>query len=125
MSFNHDKSHTLTVSLRKERFANPPIYFLNNPLEEVQSFKLLSLTISHDHSWANHISKLTFKAGHQLGILCHTKSFLGTPELRTTFKAFIHSLNGVLLPTLGWLSLIPWKTRSFILLESTTMKLSL
>jgi len=66
----------------KDRLVNPPIDLLNNPLEEVQSFKLLGLTISHDLSWANHIPKLVSKASHQLGILRHTRSFLGTPELR-------------------------------------------
>ena len=47
MSFNHDKSHILTISLQKDHLANP-IYFLNNPLEEVQSPKLLGLTIGRD-----------------------------------------------------------------------------
>ena len=41
---------------------NPPIHFLNNPLEEVLSFKLLGLTICHDLSWERHISNLTSKA---------------------------------------------------------------
>ncbi len=54
MSFNPDKSHTLTMSLRKDRLENPPIHFLNNPLEEVLSFKLLGLTICHDLSWESH-----------------------------------------------------------------------
>ena len=40
---------------------HPPIYFLNNPLEEVLSFKLLGLTICHDFSWESHISKLASK----------------------------------------------------------------
>ena len=34
VSFNPDKSHTLTVSLQKDCLANSPIYTLN-PLEEV------------------------------------------------------------------------------------------
>ena len=62
MSFNPDKSHTLTMSLRKDRLENPPIHFLNNPLEEVLSFKLLGLTICHDLSWEIHISNLPSKA---------------------------------------------------------------
>ena len=66
----------------------PPIH---NPLEEVQSFQPLSLTISHNLSWAKHISKLASKASRRLGIFCRTKSFLGTPELLSTYKVFIHS----------------------------------
>ena len=71
---------------------NPHIYFLNNPLEEVLSFKLLGLTICHDLSWESHISNLASKASHRLGILHCAKSFLGPPELLTTYKAFVHSL---------------------------------
>ena len=43
----------------------PRIDFLSNPLEEVQSFKLLVLTISHDLSLANHISTLASKTSLQ------------------------------------------------------------
>ena len=50
------------MSLRKDCLENPRIYFLNNPLEEVLSFKLLSLTICHDLSLESHISKLASKA---------------------------------------------------------------
>ena len=39
-----------------------PIYFLNNPLEEVLSFKPLGLTVCHDLSWESHIPKLASKA---------------------------------------------------------------
>ena len=56
MSFNPDKSQTLTLSLRKDHLENPPIYFLNNPLEGVLSFKLLGLTICHDLSEESYIS---------------------------------------------------------------------
>ena len=92
MSFNPDKSHTLTMSLGKDHLVPTPIYFLNNPLEEVLSFKHLSLTICHDLSWESHISKLASKASRQLGILRLATSFLGSPEFLTTYKAFISSL---------------------------------
>ena len=92
MSFNPDKYHILTTSLRKDRLANPPIYFLNNPLEVVQSFKFLGLTISHDLSVANNILKLASKASCRMDIFHHTKSFLGTPELLSIYKAFISNL---------------------------------
>ena len=82
----------ISLSLHRDCLANPRIYFLNNHLEEVQSLKLLGLTINHDPSWVNHISKLTSKASRRLGILRRTKSSLGTPELLSTYKAFIHSL---------------------------------
>jgi len=50
-SFNPDKSHTLTMSLQKDCLEHPPPHLLlNNPLEEILSFKLLGLTICHDLS---------------------------------------------------------------------------
>ena len=92
ISFNPDKSHTLTLSLRKDSLENLPIHFLNNPLEEVLSFMLLDLTICHDLSDESHISNLAYKASHRLGILRRAKSFLGPPELLITYKAFFRSL---------------------------------
>ena len=62
MSFNQDKSQTLTLSLQNNRLANNPIYFLNKPLEDVKSLKCLDLTISHDLSWADHIFKMASPA---------------------------------------------------------------
>ena len=64
----------------------------NIPLEEFLSFKLLGLTICHDLSWESHISNLASKASRRLGILRRAKSFHGTPEPLTTYKAFLHSL---------------------------------
>ena len=84
-------SHSHYVSL-KGPFRNFPIHFLNNPLEKVLSLKLLGLTICHDLSWENHISNLATKASRRLGILRRAKSFLGPPELLTTYKAFGYSL---------------------------------
>ena len=76
MSFKLEKSRTITLCHRKDHSANSPMYFLNNRLKEVQSLKLLGLTLSHDLSWANHILKLAPKANHRLSILRHAKSFL-------------------------------------------------
>uniref|UniRef100_A0A8C4Q6J1 Uncharacterized protein n=1 Tax=Eptatretus burgeri TaxID=7764 RepID=A0A8C4Q6J1_EPTBU len=70
----------------------PPIHSLNNPLEEVLSFKLLGLTICHDLSWESHISNLASKASRRLGILHRAKSFLDPLELLTTYKACVRSL---------------------------------
>ena len=48
--------------------------------------------ISHDLYWANHISKFVSNGSRRLGILRCIKSFLGTPELLSTYKPFICSL---------------------------------
>ena len=54
-------SLTLYLFPRKDHLANPPIYFLNNSLEEIQSFKILGFTIRRDLSWR----KPHFKVGLQ------------------------------------------------------------
>ena len=130
MSFNPDKSHTLTISLWKDHLKNPPINFLGSPLEEVQSFKLLGLTISHDLSWANHISKLASKGSHWQGILhlqrpslTHLNSY---PHARPSSAAWSTALPSGLapLPRIK-LSLMPWKPRPSRSLEYLVLKLSL
>ena len=46
---NANKSHTLTLSLRKDHLANPSIDLLNKPFE-VESLKPLTFTRSYDLS---------------------------------------------------------------------------
>ena len=94
-------SHSHYVS-PKGPFGKTPIHFLNNPLEEVLSFKLLALTICNDLSWESHISNLASKVSRRLGILRRAKTFLGTPELPTTYKTFVRNLMGALLSPLDW-----------------------
>ena len=71
--------HSLQTWINK-LLKHPPLppkkYFLNNPFEEVLSFKLLGLSICHNLSWESHIPKLASKASRQLGIRRHAKSFL-------------------------------------------------
>ena len=84
---------TLSLCLSKRTIWQiPPIHFHSNLLEEVLYFKLLYLNICHDLSWESHISNLASKASRRLGILHRAKSFLGPPELLTTYKAFVCSL---------------------------------
>ena len=57
---------TLSLCFSERTIWNPlprpsPNYILNNPLEEVLSFKLLGLTICHDLSWESHLSNLARK----------------------------------------------------------------
>ena len=119
------------MSLQKDCLEPPPIYFLNNPLEVLRSFKLLGFTICHDFSWKNHISKLSSKDSHQLGILCHAKSILGTRELLTMHKAFICTLKEYCSPLFGGApashlaQLHAVEAKVFRIIVSPAMKLSL
>ena len=101
------KSHTLTMSPQKELLANHPIYFLQKTLEKVSLLKHLGIAISHDLSWADHVSKLASKASRRLSILHCARSFLVQSELLTTFLHSLSSLN-FWQPTF-----IPWPVWTF------------
>ena len=100
MSYNPEKSHTLTLSLRKDRLANPPIYYLLKRLvptgwasSVIQSLSLASLnffsvykdfTCSLTPLWAGHpVSHLAHlhavksKAHKMIGISCDEAESLG------------------------------------------------
>ena len=104
--FNPDKSHTNDLTTKGPSATLPlpspiPSTFYN-PLEEVQSYKILGLTIIPYFSWANNISKSASKASRRLGILHQTKSF-GTPEFPSTYKSLHPLLHGILLSSRSWL----------------------
>ena len=76
ISFSLSLSLPLSLSPKgSSQKSSHPQYFLTNPLKEVQSLKLLGLTLSHDLSWVNHISKLASKARYWLGILLCVVAF--------------------------------------------------
>jgi len=52
---------SLSLLLRKD--GGPPIYFHGQPQAEVHCLELLTLTTSHDPSWADHKAKLGLTAG--------------------------------------------------------------
>ena len=74
-------------SIVGDRQLNVVLYVSFEP--GIPAFKLLGLTLSHDLSWTSHISKLASKSRRRLGILHRVKSFLGTHEQLSSYKAFM------------------------------------
>ena len=90
--------------------------------------------LCYPHPMCFHVSLPRTWSGHQQGILCHALSFLGTPELLSTYMAFIYSFKKYCDPL--WavdtkslaqflLNLMPLKSRPAWSLESTTKKVNL
>ena len=67
-----------------------PIYLLYNPLEDVHSFKLMGLPISHGLSWA----KPHFKVGREShSLIGHPSSYNVFPCTHLNFGELIQGLH--------------------------------
>ena len=105
MSFNHDKYHTLTMSLRKDRIANPPIYLLNKPLEKFSNSNFWASNSTMIFIGKNYTSKLSSKVSSRLD----NGHLPSCNILPWHIWALIHlqglhpQVDGVLLSPLGWL----------------------
>ena len=62
MKLNVSKTKELTVSFLKNRMCLEPLSFNSQPLEAVQTFKLLGVQLSSDLKWTSHIDYIRAKA---------------------------------------------------------------
>ena len=76
LSFNPQKSETMTISRRVDKPHHPHLYMNNSIITEVQNCKHLGLTISNDGIYHNHINVITEKAYRQLDIVRKFKFIL-------------------------------------------------
>jgi hypothetical protein len=76
LSLNVAKSKFMVFHQRNKTFLNPTIMINNTPIEKVDSFNFLGITIDTNLSWKPHIDKIGSKISRALGILNKLKNYL-------------------------------------------------
>jgi hypothetical protein len=69
----------------------PDLILANTPIERVEQFDFLGLTISETLSWLPHISKISIKIAKAIGILNRLKNILPTNVLILIYNSLINS----------------------------------
>lgn len=92
ITFSPPKTKSLTISNKKDRLANPQIYFANVPITEVNSHCYLGLNISYDLRWNCHLNLLCEKANSRLNMMRPLKFKLDRHSLETMYMSFVRPI---------------------------------
>ena len=87
LSFNITKSKCMLLT-NKHNISVQTILLNNEPLEFVQHYKYLGVTVSHNLSWSHHIQDICKKARKVLGAIYHRIS-KNTNDSLTVLKLYI------------------------------------
>lgn len=98
LRLNEDKVKCMMVS-RKRSVPEAEVLLGERRIEQVSSFKLLSVTISQDLSWRSHISNTCARARKTIGLLYRIFSKAGPATLNHLYKVLVR-------PTLDYASSI-------------------
>ena len=95
MALNPQKTKFMLVTTRQKRQnltdSLPPLYVKDKKIEEVESHKVLGLTIDNNLSWSNHIMLLCKNIAKKVYQLSRIKHFLDIQARRQFFYAYIQS----------------------------------
>ena len=90
MKYNVAKCHSMRVTRYQH---HKPILFdyslHNQTLENVQSAKYLSITISDNMDWGQHISEISSKATKTHGFLCRNLAFAPRSTKEVAYKSLV------------------------------------
>jgi hypothetical protein len=78
----------MLISRKKKKRQNPPLLMNNVPLDEVESYKHLGLTLTKTLVWDNHIENMVTKANQCLNVLNALKFKLDRNSLEQLYFAF-------------------------------------
>ena len=93
MSLNVDKTKEMVICNTKNGHQLPVLTLSDQPVERVDSFKLLGVCISDNLSWKDHVAKTVKKASKRLYFLCVLKrAGLEPSELLKVYVAMIRSV---------------------------------
>ena len=93
MSLNVDKTKEMLLSTAREDHPIPALTLLGQPVERVENFKLLGVTINNGLSWNDHIDDIIIKASKRLYLLCLLKrAGLHSSDLLAIYTVMIRSV---------------------------------
>ena len=96
MSLNPQKTKCMCVTTRQKRqnqvSSLNPIYISNERVTEVESHKVLGVTIDNNLSWSDHVHILSKKVSQKVFQLSKIKHFLDIHARKQFFHAHIQSL---------------------------------
>ena len=95
MALNPQKTTFMLVTTRQKRqnvsSSLPPLYAKDKLIEEIESHKVLDLTVDNNLSWSNHIMILCKNIAKKVYQLSKIKHFLNFQARRQFFHAYIQS----------------------------------
>ena len=93
MSLNVDKTKEMIITNTREDPDLQPLTLLGQPVERVDTFKLLGIHLSNKLSWKDHVAKTVAKASKRLYFLCLLKrAGLAPPDIIKVYVAMIRSI---------------------------------
>ena len=92
VTFNAQKSETMTISRQIDKPDHPPLYMDNNDISIVSEHKHLGLVISDNGSWEKHIDMITEKVYKRINILRKFKLILDQTILEKIYFTFVRPL---------------------------------
>ena len=96
MSINEQKTKCMIITSRQKRqnmtFVIPPIYVSNTIINEVDTHKVLGVTVDNNLSWSPHIDSLYKRVSQKLFQLSKIKHYLDFNARKHFYHAYIQSV---------------------------------
>ena len=92
VKFHPNKNEALLISRKLDRQNHPPLFMLNNQINEVEFHKHLGLYFSSDCSWHHHINYIKQKAWTRINIIRKLKFDLDRKSLEIIYTSFIRPI---------------------------------
>ena len=92
VTFNAEKTETMTISRKINKPDDPPLYMYNNYFSTVSEHRHLGLVSSDNGSWEKHIDMITGKAYKRINILRKFKFILDRKTLEKIYFTFVRPL---------------------------------
>ena len=89
VKFNPDKTESLLISSKTSGPTHPPVFMLNQEINEVDKHKHVGIVLSGDCSWHHRINYIKEKAWARINIMRKLQFLLDRKSLETIYISFM------------------------------------